>query len=237
MSYFNILKKIFQSFKIDIEKKEIMFYNNTMKIAIDLDKTLFECKSKIYDLMVSLEHVIIKPPSKPTILEPSEADIKNINSRNMFGKIGNPELYTEVDGSVGFINKLASEGNQIVFLSSRPNMRTMNNVIMTWLQKYNVNYDFVVVSCSNKAKFCKEHGIKLLIDDGLRNCYNASNEGVTSIFLDNKGKYEPTDKLFINNKKLHHAKNWRNVYKIAEKVIEKEEQNSEKDAGESAFEL
>ena len=168
-----------------------MFYNKIMKIAIDIDKTLFECKSALYEFIAKLEGGLsIRPPSSPVFLDKESPKEKNIKARNIFGKIGNADFYTEIDGSVEFINKLAAEGHQITFLSCRPNVRTMNNVVLTWLEKNKVNYDFVVVSCSNKAKFCEKYGIGLLIDDGINNCIGASEAGIQSILLDTKGKHE-----------------------------------------------
>lgn len=193
-----------------------------MKIAIDLDKTLFDCKSKLYDMIARVEHLIPRPEKTPRVIDKEGFDSKNVKARNIFGKIGNPEFYSEIDGAVGFINELAKDGNQIVFLSSRPNMRTMNNVVLTWLEKYNVDYDFLVVSCTDKAKFCTQHGIGLLIDDGMRNCLKATEAGVSSIHLDHKGKYNTESELFVKNKKLYNAKNWQGVYKIANKLIDKE---------------
>ena len=202
-----------------------------MKIAIDIDKTLFECKSALYEFASKIEGAMtIKPPSTPVFLDKSSIIKKNIKARNLFGRIGNPEYYSEIDGSVEFINKLASDGRQITFLSSRPNMRTMNNVVLTWLEKNKVEYDFLVVGCSNKAKFCQKYGIGILIDDNIHNCLNASKVGVETILLDTKGKFEQSD--VVKKYGIHHARNWNAVYKIANKLIEKESQRNQPETDE-----
>ena len=100
---------------------------------------------------------------------------------------------------------------------------TMNNVVLTWLEKNNVNYDFIVINCSNKAKFCQKYGIGLLVDDGIHNCSKASNAGVPSILLDTSGKHENSTAV-TQRKNIHHARNWNTVYKIANKLAEKDSQ-------------
>ena len=204
-----------------------------MRVAIDLDQTLFEFKSSIYKLAAKLEWHIPKPFNKSVFLDKKEFYSKvHRETRNLYGKIGDPKYYEEINGSVDMVNKLAEDGHQIVFLSSRPNMRAMNNVVLTWLENKSVNYDFLVVNCPNKAKFCQKYKVDVLVDDSLKNCTQVTKVGIPAVLLDTRGKYDFTKEKFVSNKKLKHAKNWRNAYSIVREIAQQKEK-----AGESGGEL
>jgi len=190
-----------------------MFYTNSiMKIAIDIDKTLFDCKkSLIYQVANSLEKIIPKRHKDFKYLTKEDAKNIPIKFRNLFGKMGDPEKYEEVDGSVDIIKKFASEGHQIAFLSSRPNMRIMNQVIISWLQKHDLPNDFVVVNCSDKAGFCLEHGIDVLIDDGLKNCVSTNSLGISTIHLNPSKKFSKENAGVKNPDKFYVANGWKEV--------------------------
>lgn len=160
-----------------------------MIIAIDIDKTIVNCRSMVYQVANKLEKVIPKMPKKPTFLNKSEIG----KYRNLFGKIGDPKYYDEVENCVDVINKFSKEGNTVVLLSSRPNMRTFNNVILTWLEEHKLNYNFLVVNCADKAKFCEHHGVKILIDDGVKHCIKTNKKGIATILFDPKDKYGKND--------------------------------------------
>ena len=196
-----------------------------MKIAIDLDKTLFNCKSVIYEIMAVADRLMPVRNTKPKIFTKEDKDYLPSKYRKLFGKIGDPELYEEIDGSVEMVNKLAAKGHTVCFLSSRPNMRTMNHVVLNWLEKHKVNYDFVVVNCSDKAKFCEQHGISVLIDDSMKNCKHANEAGINSILLDTKQKYDLTKEKYARRKGFYSAKSWEEVGQTIKK-IEKEEKSS-----------
>ncbi|MBQ8424942.1 MAG: hypothetical protein IJX17_02840 [Clostridia bacterium] len=183
-----------------------------MKIAIDIDKTLFDCKkSLVYQVANSLEKIIPKRHKEFKYLTKEDAKDIPVKFRNLFGKMGDPEKYEEVDGSVEIIKKFTKEGHQVAFLSSRPNVRIMNQVIISWLQKHDLPHDFIVVNCSDKAGFCLEHGIDVLIDDGLKNCVTTNSLGISTIHL-NPSKNFNMEKAGVKNPdKFYTAKGWAEV--------------------------
>lgn len=166
-----------------------------MIIAIDIDKTIVDCRSMVYQVASKLEKALPKMPKKPKFL--SKEDI--CKYRNLFGRIGDPKYYDPVENCIDVINDFSKEGNTVVLLSSRPNMRTFNNVILTWLEEHKLNYNFVVVNCANKAKFCEENKVNLLIDDSVKHCLKANKVGIPTILFDPKDKYDSELRLEMTN--------------------------------------
>lgn len=157
-----------------------------MIIAIDIDNTLLRCRSLVYELMSIVERKVSSGNSNktPFVMKKGEARRFANKHRNfLFGKLGNIKMYEQIDGALDVINKICESGNQVVFLSNRPNIRFLNNVVMEWLEQNKVQYDFVVVNCGNKAEFCKKHNIELLIDDSVKNCREASKAGIKTILF------------------------------------------------------
>ena len=155
-----------------------------MKIAIDIDKTLFDCKkSLVYQVLNSLDKVmpkrhkefkyltaedVVRKVAKSILafnalnIERHKDAIFDIEKAFSFEGETAPYMqytytrlqsilrkYEEVDGSVEIIKKFTNEGHQVAFLSSRPNMRIMNQVVISWLQKHDLPHDFIVVNCSS----------------------------------------------------------------------------------------
>lgn len=156
-----------------------------MKIAIDIDKTIVDCRSKVYQIANKVEKVIPKVSKKPTEISREEIG----KYRNLFGRMGDPKYYEEIDNCIEVINDFTKRGNQVILLSSRPNMRTFNNVILRWLENHEVNYDLVVVNCADKAKFCEQHKVDLLIDDGVKHCVKTNRKGIPTILFDKNDNY------------------------------------------------
>lgn len=166
-----------------------------MKVAIDIDNTLLRCKSLLYKIASKLEQKgSFKLSNTP--IEISHDESKNFSNEKkhiIFGALGNIDKYEEIDGAVETINKLAESGHQIVFLSNRPNIRLLNNIVLTWLENKKVKYDFVIINCGNKVEFCKKHGVDLLIDDSVRNCVEAQKNGISTILFGKPENYNYVD--------------------------------------------
>ena len=169
-----------------------------MIIAIDIDKTIVDCRSMVYQVATKLEKALPKMPKKSKFL--SKENVSKY--RNLFGKIGDPKYYDPVENCIDVINDFSKEGNTVVLLSSRPNMCTFNNVILTWLEEHKLNYNFVVVNCADKAKFCEYHGINVLIDDSVRHCIKTNKKGIPTVLFDPKDKYGKDRKEFEEEQEL-----------------------------------
>ena len=195
-----------------------------MKIAIDIDNTILECKSNLYKLISVVEKLVPTHNTKPNII-PNDEKAKNVKLvRNLFGRIGNPEYYKEIEGAGDAINNFCVEGHSVILLSSRPNVRTFNNVVLSWLEKNKINFDFMVVNCSDKAKFCEKYGVDLLIDDSIGKCVSTNDKGVSTILLDTKSKVDEDNSKLKNRDNFYIAHSWKDAEKLARKVNHKLQQ-------------
>ena len=50
-----------------------------------------------------------------------------------------------------------------------------------WLEKRHIPYDHLVAACEDKAGYCVEHGIQILVDDSLEHCLAAQEKGVYAV--------------------------------------------------------
>ncbi len=203
-----------------------------MVIAIDIDNTILKCKSKLYKIISELEKLpFIKVPGKEIKIENQNDRKFSKRNRKILGKLGNIDEYEEIEGSINALNELSRQGHKIVFLSSRPNIRFFNEIILEWFQNNKVDYDFLLINCKDKAKFCKEHGVGLLIDDSLSNCERATKMGINTIWL-NSNEKEKMPQKFTNNKKIHLAKNWKEIISMVKnKSVDENQMETTREMG------
>lgn len=193
-----------------------------MNIAIDLDETLFSCKSVVYKVLTKVQtpsNINKKLKYKPVT---KQNDV-NVGWLKFLCGFFNPDKYVEKANAISTINKLSAEGHKIIFLSSRPNqIKTLKQIALKWLNDNKVNYDALIFGCQNKAAFCDLFKIDVLIDDKLKSCVNSTKFNVDAINLDEKkvgtisekqqNKANKIINSHIDNKLLHFAGSWNAVY-------------------------
>ncbi len=151
-----------------------------MKIAIDLDKTLFDCRSTLYQLANAIVPEIgFKAKLKYKLIEKGEKHSCGVLSK--VTKIFNTDSYSEIENATEIIKNWTMAGNEIVFLSSRPAWKALKNMILTWLENFDVPFTMLAVACNNKTEFCKKYNIQILVDDSVYNCTQAAKEGIYAI--------------------------------------------------------
>lgn len=204
-----------------------------MKIAVDIDKTLFDCSSTIYQLFNFF--ALYKKKSKK--LKYDVLDVSKVTKTGFaipFGKMSNYREYREILNACMVLNNWHKNNHTVILLSSRPNFKAFQRVIVDLINKFNIDVDFIVVACNNKAEFCKKYGIDVLVDDSRENCYNCEQKGVRSILFKDAINGEKRERL--ENQGFRVASNWievnllvnfiRNVrrnYFLPEKIIYDEE--------------
>ena len=50
-----------------------------------------------------------------------------------------------------------------------------------WLEKRHIPYDHLVAACEDKAGYCAEHGIQILVDASLEHCLAAPAKGIYAV--------------------------------------------------------
>ncbi len=76
------------------------------------------------------------------------------------------------------INKIKQEGNEIYIITARKNNdkwfsekleNDVEGITINWLRENNINYDNIYFDVTDKGKFCKDHGIDVMIEDDPHN--------------------------------------------------------------------
>ncbi len=75
----------------------------------------------------------------------------------------------------------------LVFITAKSNDMyvDLEKNIVNLLKDNCLPYDEIHVQINNKGLFCRENGIKYLIDDSYRNCLSAKENGLTGILVSN----------------------------------------------------
>lgn len=178
-----------------------------MRIAVDLDKTIFSCDSVAYDIITQL--VGQKKPKNSlrfNVVNYEESIKNNVLTKPI--RVLNSDYYYEVEDSVKYINQWYLNGHKIVLLSTRPNLSVLKKTLLVLLEEYEVPFTLLVIGCSNKAKFCKKYKIDILIDDSKINCEEAYKRGVNSIFYNPEGSPGVRVERTSQGARLFRANSW-----------------------------
>lgn len=149
-----------------------------MKIVVDLDQTLLDCTSKIYQISNRFLSGRYKKKLNFNVIDPNEKPKKFLRISSM----QNADNYFEVENSVEVIKNWFNEGDEIILLSSRPNFSSLNATILDWLGRFEMPYHRLIVHCSNKTLFCQKENVDVLIDNTYNVCKHAAKHNVNVIF-------------------------------------------------------
>ena len=112
--------------------------------------------------------------------------------------------------AVEMINKLKSEGNDIVFITARlTNIKNCDteNITKTTLKKYGIPYDKIIMNVDNKLDFCKENGVEVFIDDSFDTCKTLQENGIKSYLMTTRMNQN------IESREIERVFSWDEVYK------------------------
>ena len=188
-----------------------------MKIAIDLDGTIFSCDSLLYKVANTFFSAYSQQNLKYSEIDVEEEKTNSFLSR--FTKILNHQYYKEVEDATNIIREWKRFGHEIILLSSRPNWKALRSVVLTWLDNFDLEFTMLVVACSNKAKFCEKYKVDVLIDDTFANCKNAGKQGIKSVCL-----VENKDKIKADTKNVFVAENWFEIDEQIKKIYNDKKQ-------------
>lgn len=119
-------------------------------------------------------------------------------------------LFTPIEGSSKYLNKLKNNGNEIYIISGRDNgeYSDPHNMTINWLKKYNIPYDKLILTNAykhqEKADICNELGIDVMIDDSINVCSKCCENNIECILFETS--YNKRENRF--NK----LKNWEEIY-------------------------
>lgn len=177
-----------------------------MKIMIDLDRVVFDCPS-FTSWLGNLIFTKTTPNKKLKYSIVDKVLAKKHQNPLFFLKSTHSENFEPIDNSIEILKLWNTQGFDIDFVSSRPNLYSLQKATVLWLENNNIEYNNLIFACTNKAKYCKENDIDIIIDDTTDNCINSANLGITAIQLLNAYN----KKTIKNTNKIHLANNWNNI--------------------------
>ena len=171
-----------------------------MKIAVDIDNTLFTCHSVVYRVLNKSQKVG-KPSAKNLTYKTVGPDSKTNSSFFKFVfPMFNPKKYKAFDDAMATLDKWQRLGHEVTLLTNRPSkMSFMKKATVELLDYFDVPFDTLVMGCKNKHLFCEEFGISLLIDDNKQNCKNVNYKGIAAINFNPKNENSQDGLLFKAN--------------------------------------
>lgn len=183
-----------------------------MRIGIDIDDTVASTEdvlldaALLYDREVMGNKGIINPDA--FLIEDRFSWSKDVKTE--FLRYSVKKFFMDLGlkkGAVEIINKLASEGHEIYFVTYRTDeiFGDAYDFCYKWLNKNNFYFDKIIVNRGDKGNVCREEKIDLLIDDRVRNCEDAIKNGADAIVFASK---------YNSNTNIRRIDNWQEIYKI-----------------------
>lgn len=105
------------------------------------------------------------------------------------------------------IDKLKNDKNEIYIISARDNGEYSNPSEMTknWLKENEIYYDKLILTKPyDKAKFCKENNIDIMIDDTIKNCKDIEQLGIKCLLMNTRYNKNTTEFERVNS--------WKDIY-------------------------
>lgn len=188
-----------------------------MKIMVDLDRTIFDCPSLVYNIgNMTFADSNLDRKLKFTIVDNESS--RSYSNLLFFLKMSHAKNFTPVDNVVEILNKWYGQGIDVTFVSSRFGFKSFHRSTIEWLENYDIKYDKVVLDCNNKGEYGRINGFDMIIDDTLVNCVDCMKMGITPIWIRNK--YNKNIKCYPEN--ILQVSGWNEIDDIVQTRLMKE---------------
>jgi uncharacterized HAD superfamily protein len=183
-----------------------------MRIGIDMDDTITNSYDSVLDLVGLLYKKDMSDYKKRAVTyHEIIADTINFPSYRLVTRNYIEKIMVNIplkENSKNVINRLHSEGHEIIIISARNSIEYTNPYATThnYLIKNDIAFDKIIVDMVDKGEVCKEEKIDLFIDDDVLNCNSAIKAGINTLLFDNVFNKE--------NKDIQRVNNWGEVYSI-----------------------
>ena len=154
-----------------------------MRIGIDIDDVLVDTSKVMKEYIYKLDN---------------NGDILNHMEEIMRGEIPNDIVSRFIDNNIidildnvklkenakEVLNRISSN-NEIIFVTSRgeEKFKGSEKTTLEYLEENDIKYNKIIFNAFNKAKICKDNNIDVLIDDSIKLCEEAQQEGIKSILF------------------------------------------------------
>ncbi len=182
-----------------------------MKIAIDIDDTVSKTNEKIIKeaLRYDKEHVKDKGFKNPNAYSFMELFYWNVLDVDGFMKnIRKGNHYADlepIEDAAKYISMLYAEGHEIIFITRRKGGIKVRNITKKWLKKNGFKYHRLIMDTSKKGEACHDLGVDLLIDNDIKNIYDAQDYQIDGLLMGDRFNENETD--------LHRVESWAEIYK------------------------
>ena len=171
-----------------------------MKIAIDIDDTLTKVDRVTYTLQYIKENNLNFKLLDPDAHAISEIFDWTYEDAFNFVKAGGSVIFTHSparEGAKETITKWRAAGHHITILTARSEdwFADPEGLSKNQLDANQIPYDEIVAGVYEKGKYCKEHGIAVLIEDNFEICKIAQELGVKAIMFLDKHNLAHKDKI------------------------------------------
>jgi len=162
-----------------------------MKIAVDIDDTL-----SVLDRVKAGTAYLVRKNLPVKIYNPDSHVLQEVfgwteEEAITFMQNGGITLFTDAPARAGVREILQSwrdAGHEVVVITARKKSWFSNaeKVSRDWLEKRRIPYDEIIADEEEKGRYCREHGIGILIDDNLQTCLDAQANGVNAVLFVDK---------------------------------------------------
>ena len=192
-----------------------------MVIGIDIDDTIVDTEKVLLKYANKFNRCVLKKDVKDILME----DInQSYYLETMFG--WNKEemqaffdtYYINVLKEVkikenvsNVISSLKSMGHDIVIITARSsNVKDCNTTLETlnYLHEYNIDFDKLILDCSDKVKVAKEEKVDIMIDDNFEICKKMKCNNIACLMFENDVNKKFKDDM------IKRVSNWEEVYDI-----------------------
>jgi len=116
--------------------------------------------------------------------------------------------------AVKIINKLKSEGNRIIIITTRPNIKDKDvfKITKEWLNQNKISFDKLIIT-DNKREAVEKENVEVFIDDKYKLCKQM--QDITNSILFQSFKNYNID---LKESKITRAYSWPHVYQLINKI-------------------
>ena len=191
-----------------------------MRIGIDIDNVLSNFDEVLlndyinHDKNLRNKGIINNNVYIRKMFDWSEAEEKQYYEKNI-ERLAN--LFEPIKDCSKFIKKLKNNGNYICIISGRNNGEYSDpyNMTIKWLKKYDIIYDKLILTNAynyeEKANFCIENDIDIMIDDSVNVCLKCSENNIKSLLFNTE--YNKNETRFTRVNSWEEIFNYINNYK------------------------
>ena len=162
-----------------------------MTIGIDIDNTLVDTQSAMYDFIYADER-------KTELLE-NIKELENGNTKHPIVKYFYKRYAIEIFKNAKLINgakevllEIANKGHRIVFITLRGNKESFycgsEEITIDFLKAHNIPYSDIVFNSKNKMEICSRKKVDIMLDDSIRVISRLNSTHTKGILFNRKNK-------------------------------------------------